>query len=136
MTLTRDAILTADDLKKEEIQVPEWGGSVFIRCMTGTERDAFESEAYTVRGKDVQINRENFRARLLVRVLVDEKGERLFSDKDIASLGAKSGKALDRVFTVAMKISGLSKEDVEDLTKNSSPGEKDASTSSSPGNLA
>lgn len=133
MSLTREAILTADDLKREEVQVPEWGGSVFIRCMTGTERDAFESEAYTVRGKDVEINRENFRARLLVRVLVDEKCDRLFSQKDIAALGAKSGKALDRIFTSAMKINGLSKEDVEELTKNSSPGEKDASASSSPG---
>jgi hypothetical protein len=134
MSLTREAILAADDLKREEVQVPEWEGSVFIRCMTGTERDAFESEAYTVKGKDVEINRDNFRARLLVRVLVDEKDERLFSQKDIAALGAKSGKVLDRIFTAAMKINGLSKDDVDDLTKNSLPGEKDDSASSSPGN--
>jgi hypothetical protein len=119
MTLTRDAILKAEDLKKELVKVPEWGGDVYIRCMTGTERDLFESEAYTVKGKDVQINRENFRARLLVRVLVDEKGDRLFTDKDIAALGAKSAKPLDRIFAVAMRVNGLSRDDVEELTKNS-----------------
>jgi hypothetical protein len=119
MTLTREAILKAEDLKGELVEVPEWGGSVFIRCMTGTERDLFEAEAYSVKGKNVEINRENFRARLLVRVIVDDKNERLFSDKEIGTLGAKSAKALDRLFTVAMRVNGLSREDVEDLTKNS-----------------
>jgi hypothetical protein len=46
MTLTRDSILNAKDLKKELVKVPEWGGEVYVRCMTGSERDAFESEAY------------------------------------------------------------------------------------------
>jgi TATA-box binding protein (TBP) (component of TFIID and TFIIIB) len=119
MTLTREAILDAGDLQAELVEVPEWGGSVFVRSMTGTERDQFESEAYTVKGKNVEMNRENFRARLLVRVLVDEANQRLFSPTDMVALGAKSAKALDRLFTVAMKINGLSKEDVEDLTKNS-----------------
>jgi hypothetical protein len=119
MTLTREAILKAEDLQGELVEVPEWGGSVFVRCMTGTERDLFESEAYTVKGKSVEITRENFRARLLVRVLVNDVGARLFSDKDIVTLGAKSAKSLDRLFTVAMRVNGLSREDVEDLTKNS-----------------
>lgn len=119
MILKRDAILATEDLKKELVKVPEWGGEVYVRCMTGTERDAFESEAYNVKGKNVEINKDNFRSRLLVRVLVDEKGERLFSDQDVSALGAKSAKTLDRLFTVAMKVNGLSKDDVEDLTKNS-----------------
>ena len=28
--LTRDAILTADDLKTEKIEVPEWGGLTIV----------------------------------------------------------------------------------------------------------
>jgi hypothetical protein len=119
MDLSREAILKADDLKKERVEVPEWSGSVYVRCMTGTERDAFESEAYQIKGKDVTVNRENFRARLLVRVLVDGKNDRLFSDKDIAALGGKAARPLDRLFSVAMRINGLSKDDVEELTKNS-----------------
>jgi hypothetical protein len=119
MTLTRESILNAKDLKRDLVKVPEWGGEVFVRCMTGTERDAFESEAYTVKGKNIEINKDNFRARLLVRVLVDEKNERIFSDQDIGSLGGKSGKCLDRLFSVAMRVNGLSRDDVEELTKNS-----------------
>ena len=117
--LNRDAILGVEDLRRETVDVLEWGGCVCVRCMTGTERDAFESEAYAVRGKNVEINRENFRARLLVRTLVNEEGKRLFSDQDLELLGGKSARALDRLFTVSMRLNGLSKEDVEDLTKNS-----------------
>ena len=116
--LTRDTVLKAKDLVSEKMEVLEWGGHLCIRCMTGTERDAFESEAYSFRGKDLQVNRENFRARLLVRTLADEKGERLFADSDLSALGGKSAKILDRLFTVSMRINGLSREDVEELTKN------------------
>jgi hypothetical protein len=117
--LTRESILQAKDLDLCPMAIPEWGGTIYVRCMTGTERDAFEAEAYTIRGKNVEINRENFRARLLVRVLVDEENQRIFSDQDINSLGGKSAKILDQLFSVAMRLNGLSREDVEELTKNS-----------------
>lgn len=116
--LGREDILKASDLNIEKVEVPEWAGSVWIRCMTGTERDAFESEAYAVRGKNVEINRDNFRARLLVRVLADKDGKRIFADQDVPALGGKSAKALDRLFAVAMRLNGLSREDMEELTKN------------------
>lgn len=118
MALDREKILNSEDLVREEVEVPEWGGNVCIRCMTGTERDNFESEAYLMRGKSVEINRDNFRARLLVRTLADENGTRLFTDADIGPLGKKSAKVLDRLFGIAMRINGLSPEDVEELVKN------------------
>ena len=116
--LNRESILGSEDLAREEVQVPEWGGSIYVRCMTGTERDAFECEVYANRGKELQVNTENFRARLLVRTLVDEKGDRIFADADIGALGQKSGKALDRLYSVAKRLSGLSPKDVDELTKN------------------
>lgn len=33
-------------LKVETFDVPEWGGSVLIREMTGTERDAYEESIF------------------------------------------------------------------------------------------
>ena len=41
--LSKTAILTANDLQTEDIEVPEWGGAVRVRNFTGRERDAFES---------------------------------------------------------------------------------------------
>ncbi len=116
--LSRDAILQADDRKQEEVEVPEWGGSVIIRCMTGKERDEFESETYQQKGKDIEYNRRNFRARLLVRTLVDYEGKPIFSSKEADALGEKSGIVLDRILTNALRINGLGKDEVENLTKN------------------
>jgi len=50
--------------------------------------------------------------------ICDEEGTRLFAAKDMDELGKKSAAALDRIFTVAQRLNGLSGEDVEDLAKN------------------
>ena len=40
--LSRNAILNADDLPRKEVFVSEWNGSVFVRALTGAERDKRE----------------------------------------------------------------------------------------------
>lgn len=116
--LTRDEILKALDLPTEELEVPEWGGSVLVRGMTGTERDAFEVEIVSMHGKKAELQRENIRAKLVARCIVDDEGKRVFTDADVEKLGQKSASALDRVFEVAQRLSGLTKGDVEALEKN------------------
>jgi len=115
--LTRDQILSADDLKRETVAVPEWGGDVIVRTMTGTERDAFEASLQG--GKGGKLNLANIRARLVSRTAVDDAGARLFTEADIEAVGGKSAAALDRCFAVAQRLNGLSAKDVEDLGKNS-----------------
>jgi len=95
MLLTKDTILKAADSKIEKLEVPEWGGHIFLKNMTGGERDAF----------------------VLVRCICDEEGNTVFTKKDIDALGKKSAKALDRCFAAAQKLNGLSAEDVEELTQ-------------------
>jgi hypothetical protein len=50
-SLTKDEILEAADLSTKAVDVPEWGGSVNVRTMTGADRDAFENTLVEV-GKD------------------------------------------------------------------------------------
>lgn len=115
MALSRDSILAADDLPREEVQVPEWAGSVWVRTLTGTERDAFEAAVNPGGGKK---NLANFRARLAVLCVVDDKGERLFKDEDAAGLGQRNARALDRITDVALRLSGLSEAGQKDAEKN------------------
>jgi hypothetical protein len=110
--LTKEAILAADDLPRELVNVPEWGGDVFVRTMTGTDRDAFEASLI---GKEGRM--DNVRARLVSLTLCDDKGDRLFSDAEVAELGKKSAKALDRVFGVAQRINGIGAEQAEAAKK-------------------
>lgn len=129
--LNRDAILGAEDIKTETVPVPEWGGEVLVKTLTGTERDAFELS--TVKdGKDGKKKADltNLRAKLCARTICDEEGELLFTDSDIIELGKKSGAALDRVFAVAQKLSGIGEADLEEMVKNSAmPGQDGGSTS-------
>jgi len=113
--ITKDQILKSDDLAKELVSVPEWGGDVYVRTLTGTERDLFESK---IVGKNGGVNMENLRARLAVLTMVDESGKRLFEDSDIKELSRKSSKALSRVFNVAQELNKISDDDVEELAKN------------------
>ena len=123
--LTREAILNAEDLKRELVTVTGWGGDVFVRSLTGKERDAFELSMVSIKGKTRETKLENLRARLVALTVVHENGVRLFSEKDIPALGEKSAECLDLVFDVAQKLSGLHKEDVDELTKNSDAPQND-----------
>lgn len=112
--LSKSAILSADDKKMVEQEVPEWGGSVMIRVMSGTERDRFESE-FVGGNKSVEM----VRAKLVAKCLCDEDGNRLFSEQEIPQLGEKSAAVLDKLFSVCMKHNRFTKSDVEDMAGNS-----------------
>ena len=116
--LTKDDILAAQDCRIEQVSVPEWGGHVFVRMMTGAERDSFET-AWTSAKSGGQVGLANFRARMAVLTLSDEAGKPLFSERDILALSAKSAAALDRVMDVAMRLNRMGDKDVEDLVGNS-----------------
>ena len=118
--LSKTAILCANDLQTEDVDVPEWGGAVRVRSFTGRERDAFEASMVRGEGKDRNVYMWIISAGLVGLSLMVEGGQRLFTDDEVDLLGAKSGAALDRVFAIAQKLNGLSGADVEELTKNSS----------------
>lgn len=117
MLLGKDQILAAEDLPYRDVEVPEWGGTVRIRTMTGGDRDSFESSLWDRQGDEPVYNRDHFRAKLLARCIVDDKGSRLFSDKDIEKLSAKSGKALNRLFDAANEINAISREERDAIKK-------------------
>jgi hypothetical protein len=108
--LNKQAILSADDLKSVDVEVSEWGGSVRVRTMTGTQREAFGS---ALAGDDGKADMGTFRVKLVVACAVGEDGEPLFTFDDVHALSQKSGAALDRVFSVASKLNGMAADSVE-----------------------
>jgi hypothetical protein len=117
--LNRDVILQADDLTREEVLVPEWGGTVHVRTMTGMEGESYE-EACLAATQDGRTDIKGMRVRLLLMTLCDEKGNCLFAAEDADVLSAKSAAALDRLFQVALRINGLTEEAVKEQEGNSS----------------
>jgi len=144
--LTGQEILSQDDLKKEELYIPEWKASVIISELSADARDEFEQFMVEQRDKlqpkqgkrskglgkkqdKPQIKKKEYahiRAALAAYTLVDEAGERLFSTQDIIELGKKSGMALDRIFDVANKLNKIYGQEREDLEKNSATPQGDS----------
>lgn len=114
-SLKREDILGANDIQIEAVAVPEWGGEVYVKGMDGIERDAFEASIVRMKGASGRVNMENIRAKLAVHTICDEEGNKLFTDKDIAALGKKSAAALQRVFVVAQRLSGIGENDVKEM---------------------
>lgn len=115
MSLARDRILElgAAPIVSPPVPVPEWGGEVHVRVMTGAERDAFEIATVPPLG-----SLRNVRARLIVACACDERGTRLFEDGDVEAVGALDARALDRVFRAARELNALGPDQVEAIKKN------------------
>lgn len=105
-------ILSAPDLKRVKVRVPEWGGAVYVRMMTGTQRDLWESDFREDKS-------DNARAKLAVATLCDAAGNLIFRREQISEVGAKGAAGLERVFDAALKLNRLGKQDIDDLAKNS-----------------
>jgi len=114
--LTKEQILGANDLVKESVGVPEWGGEVWVRGMTGSARSQYEESIYDANHKGIKLF--NIHAKLAAAAICDESGKLLFSQHEIEQLGQKSACALDRIAEVALRLSRLRAEDVDDLRGN------------------
>lgn len=123
MALNKAKILAANDTKLEKVAVPEWGDDVYIKTLSGTERDQFE-DAYSSE------KMKNFRSRFLVLTLCDDSGTRLFSDTEIDLIGSKRADIINRLFDRAWALNAFREADVEALGNGSPSDQSDASTSS------
>lgn len=119
--LSKAAILAAKDVRIERFEVKEWGGDVFIRTISGAERDAFE-ESFAA-------DKKKIREKFLVITLCDEGGNRLFNDAEIEELSKKNSTVLNRIFDKAWAINAFRVEDVDAMGKDSSSGQSGDSTS-------
>ena len=126
--LNRDDILAVLDIKIEKVEVPEWGGSVFIKSMTGAEKDAYDDSICDLDGQEVVMNMVDASAKLCAKTICDKDGKRLFTKKDILALGKKNGRALERCSKVARRLSGYKKDDIPTILKNSKSAQAKGST--------
>lgn len=113
--LTRDQIITVDDRTYEDVECPEWGGTVRIRSLSAGEFDRYQKSIINQKGNNRTVNLENVRTKLCVLCMVDDKGNQLFSEGDIGALSRKSSKPVDRIFEAAQRLTGMTDEDVEEL---------------------
>ncbi len=114
----RDQILSCTDIQEETVTIPEWGGAVLlVRGLTAGERGAIYSAVDIASGK-ADIAR--MQCLMVIACACDpETKERVFVDTDLDPLKGKSGKAIERISEVAMRLSGMSADAKAALEKNS-----------------
>jgi hypothetical protein len=119
MTLTREQILEANDIQKEKVNVPEWGGDIYVKGLSGIANEEFQESIIEIKedGKR-KVTYKYMRAKLLALTICDETGKLLFSEADIKALDDKSSYVLSILYEIAQRLSGLTKGDIENLRKN------------------
>ena len=120
--LSRDLILGADDLRRELVHIEEWNGDVYVRMLTGGERELFEQWALAYREEPPgrTPTPRNLRARLAVLTVCDADGKNLFTLADVEALAAKASAPIERLFDVAWRLNRLGPGEVESLLGESS----------------
>jgi hypothetical protein len=137
-TLSRDEFLKKRPRRLEFVPTPELAGDggeevgVWVRVLSPAEREGWERDTITLRGKDVEVNRQDMRARLVSLCAVGDDASTLFTAADIPALNDADGGAVERIFEVAMRVNRLRKEDIDDLGKVSDPTRNGTSPSNSP----
>lgn len=120
--ISREEILRADDIKQEWVEVPEWStdgkrAAVLVRGLDGVHRDAYDKSNRTP--ADNKLIWINMRARLVQRCVIDPvDGNFQFQEADVVALGQKSGAALNRVWSVAARLSGMTDDEKEKIAEN------------------
>ena len=117
--LTGDELLGASDLTIEFVDVPG-GKRVGVRAMSLGDLDSYDRSMLDIDGDTVTRNLDDGRAKLLVRALCNDKGERLLTDSQAAALSKKSAPWLVQAVDIARRLNGLTKVAQDDAKKNSS----------------
>ncbi len=123
--LNTEEFLNASDVVVEKVPTPEikQGSYVYVRSLTGGQRSKIDGNAARFKvseGKNVQ-DVQDFNINLVFWGTCNAKGERLFTEvKQVDQLRKRNAAVVSRIAEVVARLSGLSKEDLKVLEKNSS----------------
>jgi hypothetical protein len=122
--LDRAKLLQKEEIKILKVDLPS-GDFVYVRQMSGRERDQFEQSLLksvkNAKGETTfEQSLDDFRAKLAVASLCDEQGNYLLVARDIPMLSQNmTATSLDKIVTESQKLNSISETDKENLVKNS-----------------
>ena len=134
--LTRESLLQKEELEVEQVDLGN-GECVFVRQMTGRERDRWERSLFREekdeKGDTTSVRAmDDFRAKLVVNCICDEHGKAILQFEDYETLSKNmSARKLEKIVNVAQQLNKISEEDKEALIKNSDAGQAGNSSSDS-----
>ena len=114
MLLGKSVLLQRPSLPTEDIELPEFGGTLRVRAWTGEDNDAFGKAA-----KACEFDGGMFAAAVAVSA-INESGDRMFDmNGDVKRIAEAWPKpALERVWRVVSRMNSLTKAGAEEAEKN------------------
>lgn len=113
----RDRILSADDIGRETLVVPEWGVDLEVRTLSAVQRSRMLKTCTT---PDGGVDLERLYPMLVVATVFDpDTGEQVFTEDDLHTLQEKSASAIEAVAQKAMQMSGMTPKAVDEEGKDS-----------------
>jgi hypothetical protein len=110
--LTLEEIKSVDDIKAQTVEVPEWGGEVLVKSMSGRLRSNLEQKvANNAPHGDVKMM-------IVTSCCVKEDGSPMFTTADKKWLAEKAAAPLETIFEAACKMSGIGDDADEDAEGN------------------
>jgi len=134
--LNKERLLTKAELQLKKVDLGK-GDFVFVREMTGRERDSFEKmilvDEENEKGETVfKRNFKDFRAKIVTMTMCDEKGNLLLDINDVEKLSTNmSASQLEKIVKVTKELNKMDVEDSAELVKNLEAGDTPGKTSAS-----
>ena len=101
--LTRDDVLKADDLLTQEIEVPQWGGTIIIKALSLGAKNKIDQQTKDGSGKTDP-------EKLTMLFLMEGIHEPKFTMADYEALKGKNNGVLEDIVKKIMKLSFVSAE--------------------------
>jgi len=112
--LSINDIINAEDCEMIEADVPEWGGIVFLKVLTGKERESLFAKVNAAKNEG-----KYFSPDLVAMCLCDQTGEGLCrTEGTIKAIRGKSSIVIERLAQIAVELNGLGDDAVENAAKN------------------
>lgn len=122
--LTRAQIQQVKDLPTETVTVPEWGGDVIVRGMNVEELQKYLAMMRGTQDVNLQdldmtkVDVANSLVTITLYCVVDEDGNRLFTEQDADWLKTKGAGPLRKISEVAGRLTGIGNDAQETIAKN------------------
>jgi len=117
--LDRDALLAALAAKAIPVEVPELGGTVFIKELAALQQMEINTFRSTL--ENTAEDNVRFMCHVLGLVLSDESGNLLFTEDEVGLLANSKLKLLNPLFGQALEVNGMTPKAKEEAEGNSEP---------------
>jgi hypothetical protein len=96
----REKILAADDIRREAVEVPEWGVTVHVQTFSAADMVA-------VGDASERLVDASFNVVLVMLGARDETGARIFTEDDVPALSAKASDPVGKVAAAIKRVSAI-----------------------------